>query len=67
MEPALAAPRLDTDGTLELGLDKRTLRRAGGVFQPDRLQRHAASGAYVGAVSYDPKTRRAQGQAGAAV
>jgi gamma-glutamyltranspeptidase/glutathione hydrolase len=67
MEPALAAPRLDTDGTLALGLDKRHSAEHEAFFKKIGYNVTRRPGAYVGAVSFDPRTRRAQGQAGVAV
>jgi gamma-glutamyltranspeptidase/glutathione hydrolase len=67
MEPALAAPRLDTDGTLELGLDKRHSAEQEAFCKKIGYKVTRRPGAYVGAVCFNPHTRRAQGQAGVAV
>lgn len=67
METALLAPRLDTDGTLELGLDRRHSTEHEAFFKNVGYRVTRRPGAYVGAVSFDPATARAQGMAGVAV
>jgi gamma-glutamyltranspeptidase len=67
METALAAPRMDTDGTLNLGIDKRHSAEEEAFFKKLGYQVARRAGAYAGAVCYDPKTKRAHGQAGVAV
>ena len=67
MDAALAAPRLNTDGTLELGLDKRHTREHEEFFTKLGYKVGPRPGAYIGAVTYDPATHRAKGMAGVAV
>jgi gamma-glutamyltranspeptidase/glutathione hydrolase len=61
METAMAAPRLDTNGTLEIGLDKRHPVQDEEFFRGLGYSVVRRASANVGAVSWDPATGHTQG------
>jgi gamma-glutamyltranspeptidase/glutathione hydrolase len=61
MEVAMAAPRLDTNGTLEIGLDKRHPAEDDAFFTKLGYTVSRRPSAYVGTVSFDPASGQVQG------
>lgn len=61
IETAMAAPRLDTNGTLDLGLERICPAEDEAFFKEIGYKVKRAAGAYVGAVSFDPKTGQSRG------
>ena len=61
LETAMAAPRIDTNGTLDLGIDKRHSADQEAFFKRLGYVVSRRPGAYIGAVSFDPRTARAEG------
>ena len=61
LETAMAAPRIDTNGTLDLGIDKRHSPEQEAFFKQLGYTVSRRPGAYVGAVSFNPRTGRAEG------
>jgi hypothetical protein len=61
MEAAMAAPRLDTNGTLDLGIDKRHSAGQEAFFKKLGYTVSRRPGAYAGAVEFNPQTGRAAG------
>lgn len=64
MESAMAAPRLDTNGTLQVGLDKRHSQEDEAFLKKLGYDVVRRASAYAGAVSYDPTTGRTSGVSG---
>ncbi|HUR57527.1 MAG TPA: gamma-glutamyltransferase, partial [Opitutaceae bacterium] len=63
LETALSSPRLDTNGTPSVGLEKKHTPEDEAFFQRRGYAVTRVTPAYVSAVSFDPKTGRAGGQA----
>ena len=61
LETAMAAPRIDTNGTLDLGIDKRHSADQEAFFKRLGYAVSRRPGAYIGAVSFDPRTAQAEG------
>jgi gamma-glutamyltranspeptidase/glutathione hydrolase len=61
LETSFAAPRIDTHGTLDLGIDKRHSAEQEAYYKELGYTVARRPGAYVGAVSFNPATRMAQG------
>jgi gamma-glutamyltranspeptidase/glutathione hydrolase len=61
MEAAMAAPRIDTNGTLNLGIDKRHTPDEEAFFKRIGYTVSRRAGAYLGTVTFDPRTARAEG------
>jgi gamma-glutamyltranspeptidase/glutathione hydrolase len=61
MEAAMAAPRIDTNGTLDLGIDKRHSAEQEAFLKRLGYTVSRRPGAYAGTVSFDPRTARAEG------
>ena len=61
LEPAMNAPRVSTDGTLDLGLDRRHTAADEEFFKKLGYTVTRRPGAYVGAVTFEPRTGRAEG------
>jgi len=61
METAMASPRLDTNGTLNLGLEKNHSSDDEAFFKSLGYATSRTPSANVSAVSFDPKTREARG------
>jgi gamma-glutamyltranspeptidase len=63
MDLAMAAPRLDTTGTLKVGLEKKDAAENEAFFQSLGYATSRGAGAYVSAVSFDPKNSQSLGLA----
>lgn len=63
IEAALSAPRLDTNGTLRLNVEKTSPRSTDAFFREIGYEVSRTGSAYLSAVSFDPKTGRATGMA----
>jgi gamma-glutamyltranspeptidase/glutathione hydrolase len=61
METALAAPRVDTNGTLDLGIDKRHSAEDEAFFKKIGYTVTRRPSAYVGAASFNPATGHTEG------
>ena len=62
MEAAMAAPRLDANGTLSIGLEKKHSAEDEALFQKLGYKTSRVTSAYVSAVSFDVKTRETRGE-----
>ena len=62
LETALAAPRLHTDGTLKLTLDKRHSAEEEAFFKAAGYTTTRGASALVSAVTFEPKTGQTRGQ-----
>jgi gamma-glutamyltranspeptidase/glutathione hydrolase len=62
MEVAMTAPRLDTNGTLRLGLEKKHPAEDEAFFKTLGYTTSRVASAYISAVSVDPKTREVRGR-----
>jgi gamma-glutamyltranspeptidase / glutathione hydrolase len=61
MDIAMAAPRLDANGTLKVGLEKKDSAENEAFFQSLGYATSRVASAYVSAVSFDPKTSHTRG------
>jgi gamma-glutamyltranspeptidase/glutathione hydrolase len=61
METAMAAPRLDTNGTLKLGLENKHSAEDEAFFKTLGYATSRTASAYVSAATYDPGTATARG------
>ena len=61
MKPAFAAPRLTTDGTLEVGQDQRHSAEQEAFFKKLGYTVTRRPSANVGAASFNPQTGQAEG------
>ena len=61
MPTAMAAPRISTNGTLDLGIDKRHSAEQEAFFKRLGYTVSRRAGAYIGAVAFDPRTAQAEG------
>ncbi|MBI4625671.1 MAG: gamma-glutamyltransferase [Verrucomicrobia bacterium] len=61
IETAMAAPRLDTNGTLNLSMEKSCPAEDEGFFTQIGYKVARAGSAYISAVSFDPMTGQARG------
>ncbi len=61
IEQAMAAPRLDTNGTLDLRMEKSGPAEDEAFFKKIGYKVTRAGSAYIGAVSFEPKTGQVRG------